>query len=82
MRGIYKYVCQNCRAEENLRCLEQSESSGVVLNSQKCGGCAAASLRVTQKGNYLSIILLRVRKPRFSVSALNLPHTCGSIRKE
>ena len=44
MRGIYKYVCQNrCRAEENLRCLERSESSGVVLNSQECGGCAAVN---------------------------------------
>ena len=31
MRGIYKYVCQNCRAEENLRCPEHSEGNGVVL---------------------------------------------------
>ncbi len=27
----FKYVCQNCRAEENLRCPEHSEGNGVVL---------------------------------------------------
>ena len=30
-------------AEENLRCLERGENSGVVLNSQECGGYAAVN---------------------------------------
>ena len=36
MRGIPITVCpERCRAEENLRCPEKTEGSGVVLNSRK-----------------------------------------------
>ena len=37
----------------------------------------STSLRFAQDDT--RIIQLRVRKPRFSESAPNLPHTCGSI---
>ena len=44
MRRTSIMVCPiRCGAEENLRCLERGESSGVVLHSQECGGYAAVN---------------------------------------
>ena len=44
MRRTSIMVCpERCGAEENLRHLERSESGGVVLKSQDCGGYAAVN---------------------------------------